>query len=306
MSFMSQVSASQAFLNTAHNLRRHAGFAAAFAVMFIWSGWIVVSRSGVQGDLSIWDLSLLRFGTATIVVVPLLIWRKQSIAALLKLDLVLPALASGLLYVLFSFAALRHSPAANAGVVVNGLMPVGTLLMLFLLAGKRPTLSDGFIGAILLGANLLLLQGDALGLVDFLLFIAATLSITFYMVFVREKQLDPALFFFAVPVVNFAAVVPLWVLFDGAITGPIEPVVLQAGYQGVVVSIFAITLLTYAVRHVGSVMASVIMAGVPVTTALLSLVVLGEAVSAIQIFSLTLATFGICLHFVLSKRSQKG
>lgn len=303
---MSQINSNEVSLNAKPILRRDTGFAAAFAVMFIWSGWIVVSRSGVQGDLSIWDLSLLRFGTATLVVLPLLIWRKQSIGVLFERDLVLPALASGLLYVLFSFAALRQSPAANAGVVVNGLMPVGTLLMLYLLTGKRPTLSDGFVGALLLGANLLLLQGNALGLVDFVLFIAATLSITFYMVFVREKQLDPALFFFAVPVVNFVMTVPLWLLLDGAITGPIGPIALQAGYQGIVVSLVAITLLTYAVRHVGSLMASVVMAGVPVTTALLSFAVLGETVSAVQVFSLALATFGICLHFILSTRSQKG
>lgn len=293
-------------LHSAFTSQRRGGLAAAFAVMFIWSGWIVVSRSGVQGDLSIWDLSLLRFGTATAIVVPLLIWRKQSIRALFRRDLILPALASGLIYVLFSFAALRQSPAANAGVVVNGLMPIGSMLMLFLLAGKRPTRSDGLVGGLLLGANLLLLQGNALGAVDFLLFVAATLSFTFYMVFVREKQLDPTLFFFAVPVVNLAAAAPLWLILDGSITGPIEPILVQAGYQGVVVSIFAVTLLTYAVRHVGSVMASVIMAGVPVTTALLSFAALGEAVSAVQIFSLALATFGICLHFVLSRRPQKG
>lgn len=271
------------------------GFFAAIIVVFIWSGWIVLSRNGVQGAFSIWDLGLLRFGTASLVVFPFML-RKIRPKTLFAAHIALPALASGTIYVLLSFAALRHSPATNAGVVVNGLMPIVTIFLLFAMASRKPTHLDLFLSVLLLGANLLLLKGNLIEVDAFALFLGATFSLAFYMTSVKQWQLDPKLFFFAVPIVNATVMIPLWLLFDRTLTGPIEAIALQASYQGILVTLGAVSLLTYAIHQIGSVSASMIMAAVPFTTAILAHFVLSEDITLLHVIVLILCTGGITLH----------
>ncbi len=277
------------------------GFFAAISVVFIWSGWIVLSRNGVQGDFSIWDLGLLRFGTAAVIVLPFLLG-KISLKTLFSIRIALPALASGAIYVLLSFAALRNSPATNAGVVVNGLMPIVTIILLFVMASRKPTRLDIVLSMVLLGANLILLKGNLIEFSAFALFLGATFSLTFYMVSVKQWQLDPKLFFFAVPVVNATVMIPLWLALDGDLTGPIGPIALQAGYQGVLVTLGAVTMLTYAIHKIGSIAASMIMAAVPFTTAVLAYFVLGEGITILHVVALVLCTGGITLHILKNRR----
>ncbi|MGC1497477.1 MAG: DMT family transporter [Sulfitobacter sp.] len=277
------------------------GFFAAISVVFVWSGWIVLSRNGVQGEFSIWDLGLLRFGTAALVVLPFMM-RKIPLKTIFSMRIAMPALASGTIYVLLSFAALRNSPATNAGVVVNGLMPIATIVLLFFMASRKPTRLDLLLSAVLLGANLLLLNGNLIEFSAFALFLGATFSLTFYMVSVKQWQLDPKLFFFAVPVVNATVMIPLWLAFDGNLTGPIGAIALQAGYQGILVTLGAVTMLTYAIHKIGSIAASMIMAAVPFTTAVLAYFVLGEDITILHVIALVLCTGGITLHVLKNRR----
>ncbi|MBL4898071.1 MAG: DMT family transporter [Colwellia sp.] len=271
------------------------GFCAAILVVFIWSGWIVLSRDGVQGVFSIWDLGLLRFGTAAVVVLPFMLF-KIPLKTLFSARIAFPALSCGTIYVLLSFAALRHSPATNAGVVVNGLMPIVTIVLLFAMVSRKPTRLDIVSSVLLLGANLLLLNGNLIGLGAFALFLGATLSLTFYMVLVRQWKIDLKLFFFAVPIVNAAVMIPLWLVFDGSLTGPIGAIALQAGYQGILVTLGAVTMLTYAIHKIGSITVSMIMAAVPFTTATLAYFVLSEDITFLHVVALVLCTGGITLH----------
>jgi len=278
------------------------GILAATAVVVVWSGWVVLSRSGVQGGFSIWDLGALRFGTAAICVLPLMMRSSLPISGLFAPKVALPALAAGSVYVLLSFAALESTAATNAGVVVNGLIPIATMALFAAFTGKRPGWADAGVAAALLAANALLLQGALIGLGAFLLFVAAAVSLAFYMVSVRHWHLDPKQFFFAVPIVNGAVMLPLWLIFDASLAGT-DPgaIVLQAVYQGILVSLGAITLLTFAIRVIGPVSASMIMAAVPFATALLALVVLGEPLTGLHLIALILCSAGLLSHAWLSR-----
>ena len=52
------------------------GSAAAVFVVLLWSGWIVVSRSGVTRHLTVYDLAGLRFGIGASVALPYIVWRR--------------------------------------------------------------------------------------------------------------------------------------------------------------------------------------------------------------------------------------
>ena len=95
---------------------------AAAAVVFIWSGWITLSRYGVHSSLEPADITLLRYWTALVVVAPLALrypWRAHPLHRYQVLGL-----GVGFPYTMLSFYGLRVVRAAHAGVLVNGMLPV--------------------------------------------------------------------------------------------------------------------------------------------------------------------------------------
>jgi len=97
-------------------------YIAAVIVVCIWSGWITLSRMGVQTALTPYDITLLRFGTAALITLPFSLrydWR-----AVKWNQILLVALGCGFLYTMFSFIGLKTIKATNAGVLVNGMLPV--------------------------------------------------------------------------------------------------------------------------------------------------------------------------------------
>lgn len=272
------------------------GFAASVVVVMIWSGWVVLSRAGMVGAFSVWDLGLLRFGTAAVIVLPLLLWRRKPLSAIFALKIMLPALLGGSAYALFSFAALAQSPAVNAGVVVNGLIPIATICLIFVFARRRPRYRELAISLLIIFANFLLLRGALIPWGSYAMFVAATFSLAFYFVAVSIWNLDSEVSFYAVPIVNTIFIIPCWLLFDGKIEADLGDIVQQAAYQGVLVTLGAVTLLTFALHRIGSVMVAVIMSGVPAMTAILAYGLLGEPITRLHLVVLGLSMTGIVLY----------
>lgn len=272
------------------------GFAASVVVVLIWSGWVVLSRAGVTGAFSLWDLGLLRFGTAAVIVLPLLLWRHRPLSAIFTPKIMLPALFGGSAYALFSFAALAQSPAINAGVIVNGLIPIATICLIFVFAHRRPRSRELAISLLIIFANFLLLRGELIPWGSYAMFVAATFSLAFYFVAVSIWTLDSETFFYAMPIINTIFIIPCWLLFDGKIEADLGDIVRQAAYQGVVVTIGAVTLLTFAIHRIGSVMVAVTMSGVPAMTAVLGYGFLSEPITTLHLVVLGLSMTGIILY----------
>ena len=53
-----------------------AGTNSAIAVIFVWSTWLVVSRTGVQSELTVFDLAAMRYGVSAIIAFPFVIYYK--------------------------------------------------------------------------------------------------------------------------------------------------------------------------------------------------------------------------------------
>ncbi len=272
------------------------GLVASVVVVVIWSGWVVLSRTGMTGAFSVWDLGVLRFGTAAVIVLPLLLWRRRPFGAIFAPNVMLPALFGGSAYALFSFAALTQSPALNAGVVVNGLIPIATICLISVFSRRRPRYRELAISLLIIFANFLLLRGAFIPWGAYVMFVIAAFSLAFYFVAVSIWNLDPEVFFYAVPIINTIFIIPCWLLFDGKIEAEPGDIILQAAYQGVLVTIGAVTLLTFALHRIGSVMVAVIMSGVPAVTAVLAYGLLGEAITALHLVVLGLSMAGIVLY----------
>ena len=133
---------------------------AAAAVVFIWSGWITLSRYGVHSSLEPADITLLRYWTALVVVAPLALrypWRAHPLHRYLVLGL-----GVGFPYTMLSFYGLRVVRAAHAGVLVNGMLPVlGALAAWFLFRQRIGLHRYAAIGLIFL-ANGVMAGGQVL------------------------------------------------------------------------------------------------------------------------------------------------
>ena len=283
------------------NMQYLIGVIASIVVVLIWSGWVILSRAGVVGGFSVWDLGFMRFGTATVFVLPVLFWRRSSLLAIFAPKILLPAFLGGSAYALLSFAALKQSSATNAGVIVNGLIPIATICLLYIFSFHRPSYTELAISILIIFANFLILGGELITFYAYLMFFVATFSLAFYLVVVPIWKLDSKDFFCAVPIVNAIFVVPCWLLFDGNIEADLQDVVLQVVYQGVLVTIIAVTLLTFAIHKIGTLMVSVVMSGVPATTAFLAYTILGETITRSHLMALVLCSVGIFLYAFLNR-----
>ena len=267
-------------------------------MVLIWSGWITISRYGVQSLLTPADMTLLRYGTAFIIVLPLILkypWKKSSIVQYL-----IVGLGVGFPYTMVSFHGLMEIRAAHAGVLVNGMLPVfGAITAWFCFKQRVSLVRYGAI-LIIFMANIVMMGGNPFSadqLFGVFLLLSAAVIYTFHMVGVRLWKFTWRDALVVVPMVNFVLFLPFWFFLPS--TGfhvPISEILLQAIYQGVVVNVVALSCVAYAIRHLGTITVSLFMSFVPVITALFAWLLLGETLSGLEITGIVGCTAGLVVY----------
>jgi drug/metabolite transporter (DMT)-like permease len=274
-------------------------YIAAVVVVCIWSGWITLSRMGVQTALTPYDITLLRFGTAAILTLPFSLtydWKSVKWNQVL-----LVALGCGFPYTMLSFIGLKTIKAANAGVLVNGMLPVIGLLFSIYWFKEKISIRKYIAVFILLLANLIMLNFSTAVTDNYILgvvvLITAALVFSTYMASIKRwgySMKDVVAF---VPIVNAVLFLPIWFLVPSNILAtPVLDVLVQVAYQGVLVSIIALVLITYAVSKLGAGTISVFLSYVPAVTALLAFVFLQESLSVHELIGIVLCSVGLVLY----------
>src|ERR1041385_1575912 len=98
------------------------------AAVSIWSGWIVVARLGLRTSLTPWDIAALRFGVAGLILLPYVFNKGLAFDRLGWVGLaaiVLGGAAPGF----FANSGLLFAPAAHAGALFPGVMPLMVALL---------------------------------------------------------------------------------------------------------------------------------------------------------------------------------
>ena len=277
------------------NLKAHL---AGLSIVCIWSGWIVISRLGVQTRLQPADITLLRYCTALIGVLPLIFrheWRKFKLYQYL-----IVGLGVGFPYTLFSFYGLREIKAAHAGVLVNGILPVlGAVTAWFLFRQRVTVLRYGAIAVIFI-SNLIMAGGDTFSaghLRGIFLLLSAAVVYTMHMTGIRQWQFGWRDVLVTVPVVNVLLFIPLWFVFPTALfQAPLPDIALQSFYQGIVVNIVALMFVAYSIRHLGLITVSLYMSFVPVVTAVFAWIFLGESLNVWEVWGIAGCSGGLLLY----------
>ena len=280
---------------------------AGVAVVFIWSGWITLSRYGMKTPLTPSDLTMLRYATALFFVSPLLLrydWKKYSLFQWLVVGL-----GVGFPYTMLSFYGLKMIGAAHAGVLVNGMLPVlGTMAAYFIFSQKISYLK--YLAIILIFvSNVMMSGGDVVRpemLGGLLMLVGAAVVYTAHMTGIRLWNVHFKDVIVMVPLVNVVLFLPFFLLqptsFDQI---QISELAVQAVYQGIVVNIVALMCVAYAIHHLGTIVVSLFMSFVPVVTAVFGWIFLGENLNGMELLAIAGCTTGLLIYGVGAPNSLR-
>lgn len=280
---------------------RALGFAAAFGMIFVWSGFIVFSRAGVTTNLTPYDITALRFVISAAITLPFAAaWWPRKLAGWKQA--VIALCGPGIFYTQFMYHGLTNASAAYGGVFANGSLPIFTLVIMALFMGQRPTLRQLLaILMIVVGGLLLAWRGLTLGGADvgtgIALFLSASIVLVVYIIGLGHWGVTPKEALVLVNLPNALIYLPIWMLAlpSGVHDTPTDVLIFQALFQGLGPGFLVVILLTLASRHIGAAVTSGLSAVVPATAALLAIPVLGEVPGPLQGIGIAIVTLGLIL-----------
>lgn len=269
------------------------------AAVSIWAGWIVVARLGLRTSLTPWDIAALRFGVAGLLLLPYVLSKGLALERLGWIGLTAIVLGGGA-PVLLANAGLLFAPAAHAGALFPGVMP----LMVAILAAL--ILREAFTFAKMIGFALILPgvfgiawnADDTIGSQQNLghaLFLGSGLAWACYTVAMRRARLD-GLHAAAIAAVGALLLyVPVYCLVAGTTLAKASwgDIALQAFVQGLLTAIISLLLYGRAVSILGASSGAAFAALCPAMTALLAIPILDEWPTFVDWIAIILISAGV-------------
>ncbi len=281
---------------------RAAGIAAALFAALVWAGWIPITRLGVTGQLRPVDVTVLRYGTAAVLMLPVLWWQRRHLPWSKPGWLLVVAAGAGAPYFLLFSAGMRLANSGQAAVFGPGASSVCTIILAKLWLGERigPARLAGI--ACTVGGFVWVMGHDLLGggtrLTGFALILAAAAAWSVFTIASRHLRLAPVLTVAFVAVTNAICLIP-WYLGTSGIDrlrqAGATSVLLQAGYQGIMTGTIAMISFAYAVRELGASGAAVFTPLTPVLATVIGWWLLGDTVDIGTAGGLLAVAFGVLI-----------
>jgi drug/metabolite transporter (DMT)-like permease len=289
----------------AANISYALGAAWGLFAISIWVGWILLTRYGVTTSLSPYDLVALRFAFAGLVLLPVVIKRGLGLRQVGVKKWLVIVCCAGVPYVLVASTGLQFAPAAHAGALIPGTMPLWAALLavFFLKEHIEPTRRAGLflipIGiAVILGSGLVdFSSGQWRGHLLFLLAAMTWASFTVAMRSASQSGFDALHAAAVVSVVGAVVYLPIYALWlpHHIATAPMSAIVIQTIYQGLFVSIVSLFAYTRAVMILGASLGSSFASLVPVLAMLCAIPMLGEWPKPMDFVGIAAITTGVFL-----------
>ena len=264
---------------------RTQGYLFVCITMCIWGGFTILSRLNLHWHVSAWDLVAMRFAIAFLILMPVLIYKKD-LAFLWHPRPVILALTGGLAYCLTVYTAFLHAPAAHAAIFLNGCIPLCTAVAAYLLF-KQPfdkhtwlSLSIMLSALALMSYLMLHEQASAFGLGDILFFLSAVWW-GIFTVLLKQWKLSAWHSMASVAIWSALIYLPIYILFIPKHFQEAEPVhlLLQGVFHGVLVVIIATLTYVAAIERLGAFKTGSIVTLAPFIAAIIAVPLLNEPLS---------------------------
>jgi drug/metabolite transporter (DMT)-like permease len=264
------------------------GAACGVAAVSIWAGWIVIARQGLRSSLTPWDIAALRFGVAGVLLLPIVLRKGLAIDRLGWFGLAAIVLG-GAAPVFLANTGLLFAPAAQAGALFPGVMPLMVAMVAAMVLGEAITRTKllGFALIIPGVVAITMASGGELGSRQNLghaLFLSAGLAWAFYTVAMRRARLDGLHAAALSAVGSMLLYLPIfWALPGTTVTrAPWFDIALQAFVQGVLTAVVSLVLYGRAVNILGASSGAAFAALCPAMTAVFAIPILNEWPRAID------------------------
>ncbi|AJQ95672.1 DMT family transporter [Gynuella sunshinyii] len=259
------------------------GAISGLAAVSIWAGWMSATRAGVTTSLSPEDVTALRFGTAGLLLLPVLLKHGLGGDRIRLWQLAILICGAGAPYALVASTGLRWLPAAQGGALIPGVMPlfVGLLSAAIFKEVFSLTRKAGYL-LIVLGVlvitGLELMLSDQQRLLGVVLFLNASLMWACYTLVLKRSGLKPLHAAALVSVGSAVFYLPWYFLTSGLqiLQAPMADVLFQASFQGIVATILSLFLYGRAITLLGASAGATFGALVPALSALIAIPVLHE------------------------------
>jgi drug/metabolite transporter (DMT)-like permease len=278
------------------------GAGCAIVAVSIWAGWLVVMRLGVTTRLSPPDLTALRFATAGVVLLPIVLRRSFVIDRLGWSDFAAVVLGGGAPVALIIGAPLQFAPVAHAGALYQGTVPLAVACLAAIVLKERiATIRKiGLVFVVCGGSMIGGLDLSSFGgrqSIGHLLFLLASFMTACYTVAIRRTRVDGLHAAAIAAVVSLLLYLPAYLVFfeNELFRVPVSDLVFQALYQGVLTAAISLALYGRAIHLLGASNAAAFVALGPIMAALMAIPVLGEWPSHIAWAAILIIATGVYL-----------
>jgi len=281
------------------------GLACAFSVLFIWAGFIVVSRFSAKGLLTPWDMAALRYGGAFLAALPIAArhgWPRLPVRHAAGI-----VATAALGFPLLAFSGFQFAPASHGGVMLPGMLPLQVAVLLWLVLGESWTRARVAALVLVIG-GVALLARDTFGAHpgawrgDLLLF-SGSFCWAVYTLLVRRWRIPALTATLAIALYAAPVYVPIWLVMlpSGIGAAPRGEMLFQLVYQGALAVVLAGFLFTRALVVLGPTVLTAITAVVPALSALAAWPLLGEPLGAEGLAGVGLVTAAMLLGVVQAR-----
>lgn len=264
---------------------RTQGYLYVLICMVIWGGFTLTSRLNVKWGIEAWDITALRFALAFVILVPILIYKKD-LAFLWKKEPFILAMIGGVGYCLTSYSAFHYVPAAHAAIFLNGFIPLCTALAGFVIF-KQAFDKHTWLSVIIMIASISIMSllmyretGVAFGLGD-LLFVLSAMWWGVFSILLRQWKLSAWHAMSGVAIWSAIIYLPIYLLFLPKHLLEPEPIhiILQTLFHGICVVMIATLAYVEAIKRLGAFKTGSIVTLAPFIAAVIAVPVLGEPLS---------------------------
>ena len=277
---------------------RNMGYVYVAITMCIWGGFTITSRLNAIWHISAWDITALRFGLAFCILMPILIYKKDT-AFLFKKEPFILAMLGGVVYCLTSYSAFHYVPAAHAAIFLNGCIPLTTAVAAYLLFkepyDKHTWVSLSIMLCAISGMSFLMYRetGVAFGFGDFLFFLSAVWW-GIFTVLLKQWKLSAWHAMTGVAIWSAIIYIPVYLIFlpKNLADATFAHLAMQTVFHGIFVVMIATLAYIEAIKRLGAFQTGSIVTLAPFIAAIIAVPLLGESLSLAMICGLIGMGFG--------------
>ncbi len=264
---------------------RYQGYAFVAITMCIWGGFTITSRLNAIWHISPWDITGLRFLLAFFILMPILIYKKDT-AFLWKKEPFILAMLGGVAYCLTCYSAFHYVPAAHAAIFLNGCIPLCTALAGWVFF-KQSFDKHTWISLIIMLCSIVAMSylmyqstGVAFSFGDILFFISA-IWWGIFTILLKQWKMSAWHAMSGVAIWSAIVYVPVYLLFIPKHFAEVEfaHLFMQTIFHGIFVVIIATLTYIEAIKRLGAFKAGSIVTLAPFIAAIIAVPLLGEPLS---------------------------